>query len=111
MRDGVTREKLRKELNILCFEMEAAGLMDNFPCLVVRGISDYADTHKNKQWQDYAAATAAAYAKELLGITYIHGNVSNEGAEEDIYRGMSFRRESRLICASVRETAGRGAYC
>ncbi len=46
--------------------MEAAGLMDNFPCLVVRGICDYADTHKNKQWQPYAAATAAAYAKELL---------------------------------------------
>ena len=46
--------------------MEAAGLMDSFPCLVIRGICDYADTHKNKEWQPYAAATAAAYAKELL---------------------------------------------
>ncbi|KAE8139545.1 hypothetical protein BDV38DRAFT_280898 [Aspergillus pseudotamarii] len=44
--------------------MEAAGLMDNFPCLVIRGICDYADSHKNKDWQEYAAATAAAYAKE-----------------------------------------------
>ena len=68
MRDGVTREKLRKELNVLCFEMEAAGLMDNFPCLVIRGICDYADTHKNKCWQPHAAAVAAAYAKELLCI-------------------------------------------
>ena len=68
MRHGVTRERLRKELNVLCFEMEAAGLMDNFPCLVIRGICDYSDTHKNKRWQPYAAAVAAAYAKELLCI-------------------------------------------
>jgi nucleoside phosphorylase len=40
--------------------------MDSFPCLVIRGICDYADSHKNKIWQPYAAATAAAYAKELL---------------------------------------------
>jgi nucleoside phosphorylase len=66
LKDGQTRERLRRELNVLCFEMEAAGLMDSFPCLVIRGICDYADTHKNKQWQGYAAASAAAYAKELL---------------------------------------------
>jgi nucleoside phosphorylase len=68
MRDGVTRERLRKELNVLCFEMEAAGLMDNFPCVVIRGICDYADSHENKRWQPHAAATAAAYAKELLYV-------------------------------------------
>jgi len=68
MRYGVTREKLRQEWGIICFEMEAAGLMDNFPCLVIRGICDYSDTHKNESWQPYAAATAAAYAKELLGV-------------------------------------------
>ena len=48
--------------------MEAAGLMNSFPCLVIRGICDYADSHKNDRWQRYAAATAAAYAKEFLGI-------------------------------------------
>jgi nucleoside phosphorylase len=68
MRDGGTRQRLRSELPILCFEMEAAGLMDDFPCLVIRGICDYADSHKNKRWQPYAAATAAAYAKELLNV-------------------------------------------
>lgn len=46
--------------------MEAAGLMNNFPCLVIRGICDYANSYKNKEWQPYAAGTAAAYAKELL---------------------------------------------
>jgi nucleoside phosphorylase len=68
MRDGVTRGKLRQERGILCFEMEVAGLMDNFPCLIIRGICDYSDSHKNKDWQPCAAATAAAYAKELLGV-------------------------------------------
>jgi nucleoside phosphorylase len=68
IKDSETRDKLRKDLGIICVEMEAAGLMDDFPCLVIRGICDYADSHKNKQWQPYAAATAAAYAKELLSI-------------------------------------------
>jgi nucleoside phosphorylase len=66
MKHGATRDQLRREIDVLCFEMEAAGLMDSFPCLVIRGICDYADSHKNKCWQAYAAATAAAYAKELL---------------------------------------------
>jgi hypothetical protein len=68
MRDGKTRERLRHELQVLCFEMEAAGLMDSFPCVVIRRICDYADSHKNKVWQPYAASTAAAYAKELLTV-------------------------------------------
>lgn len=68
MKHGQTRRRLAQELNVLCFEMEAAGLMDSFPCLVIRGICDYSDSHKAKQWQEYAAATAAAYAKELLSV-------------------------------------------
>ncbi|KAL8899297.1 MAG: hypothetical protein Q9207_006267 [Kuettlingeria erythrocarpa] len=59
------REFLYKEFQAICFEMEAAALMD-YRCLVIRGISDYSDSHKNKQWQPYAAATAAAYAQELI---------------------------------------------
>lgn len=66
MKDAILRDKLGKEENVLCFEMEAAGLMNHFPCLVIRGICDYSDTHKNKVWQGYAAMTAAAYAKDLL---------------------------------------------
>jgi nucleoside phosphorylase len=99
MRHGGTRERLRKELDVLCFEMEAAGLMDDFPCLVVRGICDYADSHKNKRWQGYAAATAAAYAKELLSV--IPGNllVSTRTAVETtktIYRGSEFEDEGTI---------------
>ena len=51
---------------MLCFETEAAGLMNHFPCLAIRGICDYSDSHKNKVWQGYAAMTAAAFAKDLL---------------------------------------------
>ena len=66
MRDAKIRDKLSSERGIICFEMEAAGLVNTFPCIVIRGICDYADTHKNDEWQGYAAMTAAAYAKELL---------------------------------------------
>ena len=66
MKDALLRDKFAQENDVLCFEMEAAGLMNQFPCLVIRGICDYSDTHKNKEWQGYAAMAAAAYAKDLL---------------------------------------------
>ncbi|KAM0452050.1 hypothetical protein ACHAPV_009674 [Trichoderma viride] len=67
VKDGETRATMAEELGIVCFEMEAAGLHD-FPCLAIRGICDYSDSHKNKAWQKYSAAVAAAYAKELLSV-------------------------------------------
>ena len=51
-----------------CIEMEAAGVMDQTHCLVIRGIADYADSHKNQHWQPYAAGTAAAFAREFLHV-------------------------------------------
>ncbi|KAI1032370.1 hypothetical protein LB504_013198, partial [Fusarium proliferatum] len=68
IKDAATRDSLFGDTGhqCLCVEMEAAGLMDRFPCLVIRGICDYADSHKNDRWQRYAAATAAAFAVELL---------------------------------------------
>lgn len=66
MRNAKIRDKLAEQKGVLCFETEAAGLMDHFPCLVIRGISDYSDSHANDDWQGYAAMAAAAYAKGLL---------------------------------------------
>ncbi|GFF23679.1 isoform 4 of kinesin light chain [Aspergillus udagawae] len=66
MKDSETRDRLAQQHGILCFEMEAAGLMDGLPTLVIRGICDYCDSHKQKEWQAYAALAAAAYAKWLL---------------------------------------------
>jgi nucleoside phosphorylase len=70
IKSGTYRDEVVRELGekVLCFEMEAAGLMNNFPCLVIRGICDYTDSHKNDRWQRYAAIAAAAYAKELLTV-------------------------------------------
>jgi nucleoside phosphorylase len=62
------RTRIQREHDVICFEMEAAGVCEEYPCVVVRGICDYADSHKNKGWQNYAAATAAACAKVLLSF-------------------------------------------
>jgi nucleoside phosphorylase len=69
VKDAESRDSLDKVYggHLLCVEMEAAGLMNDFPCIVIRGICDYADSRKEKSWQEYAATVAAAYAKELLG--------------------------------------------
>ncbi|KAF3936366.1 Inversin [Dactylellina cionopaga] len=68
VRNAPFRDKLNKEIGgrVLCVETEAAGLLNDFPCIVIRGICDYADSHKNDKWQEHAAAVAAAFAKELL---------------------------------------------
>ncbi|KAI1412032.1 purine and uridine phosphorylase [Hypoxylon sp. FL1857] len=67
IKNATLRDALRdKYVGIICFEMEAAGLMNIMPVAVIRGICDYADSRKNDVWHHYAAATAAAYAKSLL---------------------------------------------
>lgn len=68
IRNMVEQDRLGREFGAKCVEMEAAGLMNDFPCIVVRGICDYADSHKNDVWQEYAAFTAAGFTKELLSI-------------------------------------------
>ncbi|KAF7504338.1 hypothetical protein GJ744_002458 [Endocarpon pusillum] len=88
--DAKFRDKLNKDLggNVLCVVMEAAGIASNFPCLVIRGICDYSDSHKNKDWQEHAAAVAAAYAKELLLI------VQPKRSRETVSSRTYFRRVS-----------------
>ncbi|KAL4966320.1 WD40 repeat domain-containing protein [Aspergillus stella-maris] len=63
MKDALLRDRWAREKSIVCFEIEAAGLIDLFPCL-------------NKVWQPYAAATAACYAKELLHVILGQGVIS-----------------------------------
>ena len=66
MKDAKLRDALARQHEVLCFEMEAAGALADFPCMVIRGISDYCDSHKNDVWHGYAAAAAAAYARQLF---------------------------------------------
>jgi nucleoside phosphorylase len=85
VKDATIRDRLNKDLGgqVLCVEMEAAGLMDSFPCIVIRGICDYADSHKNKDWQEHAAAVAAAFAKELIG--YVQpSDIEGERTAKDV---------------------------
>lgn len=85
IKSGMFRDQLNRDLggNVLCVEMEAGGLMSNFSCLVIRGICDYADSHKNKAWQEYAASVAAALAKEFL--CYVEqGAIKDERSARDV---------------------------
>ncbi|KAF2198209.1 pfs domain-containing protein [Delitschia confertaspora ATCC 74209] len=67
IQDGQLRDQISERCGeALCIEMEAAGVDVNRQCLVIRGISDYADTHKNDTWRPYAAGKAAAFTRELL---------------------------------------------
>lgn len=76
MKDPEVRDRLAKELGIICFEMEAAGIANQLQTLVIRGICDYCDSHKLKGWQGYAALTAAAYTKMLLSAVPVRPNVN-----------------------------------
>lgn len=66
LKDSKKRDDLAGEHGVLCFKIEAVGALTDFPYIVIRGISDYCDSHKNDQWYGYAAAVAAAYARQLF---------------------------------------------
>jgi nucleoside phosphorylase len=66
IKSGEHRDRLARRENIIGFEMEGAGVCDNLPCLIIKGVCDYADSHKHKLWQHYAAASAASCAKAFL---------------------------------------------
>ncbi|UPK90160.1 hypothetical protein LCI18_001095 [Fusarium solani-melongenae] len=66
MKSAAERDRLSKEDGVIAFDMEGAGVWDELPCIIVKGVCDYADSHKNKKWQPFAAATAASAAKALL---------------------------------------------
>lgn len=67
MKSGEHRDTIARENGVIGFEMEGAGVWEDLPCVIIKGVCDYADSHKNKKWQDYAAATAASAAKAFLG--------------------------------------------
>lgn len=66
MRNPRRRDELRDRHDLIGLQMEAAGMMNTLPTGVIRGVCDYGDSHKNKDWQPYAAAVAAVYAHGIL---------------------------------------------
>ncbi|KAG9672490.1 ankyrin repeat protein, partial [Aureobasidium melanogenum] len=102
MRNGLQRDTLARTHKILCFEMEAAGALNDFPCLVIRGISDYSDSHKNDKWHGYAAAVAAAYARELFRHMPVEEVNQCKIAETDVERMIQSLQECEdYILASL----------
>lgn len=110
IKDRVRRRQIVEDVgeDCLCFEMEAAGLMDNMPCLVVRGICDYADHHKNDEWQRYAALAAAAFTKELLrNVDPVHVEGSSE--VQDILRDGQYTGSATYV-GPIKAEAKRDSY-
>ncbi|MGD0567057.1 MAG: hypothetical protein ABSA78_01530 [Candidatus Sulfotelmatobacter sp.] len=71
LKDAAVRDTLRDKYGVRAVEMEASGIADGtwtagLGYIIIRGISDYCDEHKNDVWQGYAAVVAAAYARALI---------------------------------------------
>lgn len=66
MKSGVERDSIAKSEGVIAFEMEGAGICEDIPSVIIKGVCDYADSHKNKKWQPFAAATAACTVKAVL---------------------------------------------
>jgi nucleoside phosphorylase len=84
MKSGYHRDEIAAKEKVIAFEMEGAGVWDNFPTVVIKGVCDYADSHKNKKWQKYAAATAAACMKAFLKDWRVSDRSSQGGADSDL---------------------------
>ncbi|KAL8366316.1 hypothetical protein RB595_004877 [Gaeumannomyces hyphopodioides] len=82
MKSGKHRDAVAKEHDVIAFEMEGAGAWKEVPCIVVKGICDYADSHKNKEWQNFAAATAASVAAAILDRYEVAGGAM-EGVSDE----------------------------
>ncbi|KAK4071765.1 uncharacterized protein Triagg1_6003 [Trichoderma aggressivum f. europaeum] len=112
MKTSKKRDSLRKEWGVLCFEMEAAGLTDEFPFLLIRGVCDYSDSHKDKKWRSFASLTAAAYAKDLLMVLPSQEDgamplaVGSAGEESQVGKGLGVEEasESNRGSETERET-------
>ncbi|KAK4933389.1 hypothetical protein LTR49_000383 [Elasticomyces elasticus] len=66
MKSGIHRDRLIAQEKVIAFEMEGAGVWDQLPTIIVKSVCDYSDSHKNKAWQDFAAATAASCTKAII---------------------------------------------
>lgn len=102
----------RGHTDAICFEMEAAGIVDEIPCLVVRGICDYADTHKQDGWHYYAAAVAAAYGKALLLKIYGEDVREVDSMKETLNEGKYLLTIFTVCCAeqTIRTNTGLNSY-
>ncbi|KIL83643.1 hypothetical protein FAVG1_13126 [Fusarium avenaceum] len=93
VKNAAFRDRVASENGAICFEMEAAGVVNTIPSLVIRGICDYCDAQKNDCWQEYAAATAAAYSKLLLSVVARVEDISLEDLRSPSRLAVGFKRQ------------------
>ncbi|OJJ83550.1 uncharacterized protein ASPGLDRAFT_173020 [Aspergillus glaucus CBS 516.65] len=94
MKSGQHRDAISRKEEVIGFEMEGAGVWDNAPCVVIKGVCDYADSHKSKAWQAYAAATGASAAKAFLEYWR---PVNHEDARKNRHLMIPFGRNPRFV--------------
>jgi nucleoside phosphorylase len=80
--DVAVRDQLAAQYRILALEMEGAGLgssgfLNDLAWFMVRGISDYGDSRRDRVWRRYASLAAAAYVRALLATCLPLARVDN----------------------------------
>lgn len=103
MKSAIHRDEIAKSHNVIAFEMEGAGIFESLPCLIIKGVCDYADSHKNKKWQDYAAVTAACVMKTLLKWYPSSDRRSRPGSTEPTQNMAMFQQTNQDLQRMVRE--------
>jgi nucleoside phosphorylase len=98
MKSGEDRDEIAAREKVIGFEMEGAGVWDELPCVVIKGVCDYADSHKNKKWQGYAAATAAACMKAFLKEWVLTMNLFSDASVQGMYLFSIGRFGVRICC-------------
>ncbi|KAL4935266.1 hypothetical protein BDV06DRAFT_217551 [Aspergillus oleicola] len=94
MKSGQHRDEIVRREKVIGFEMEGAGVWDNIPCIIIKGVCDYADSHKSKLWQAYAAGTGASVAKALLEY-WVPAN--HKDAHRNRYLMIPFSRNPHFV--------------
>ena len=79
LKSGLDRDRIATADELIAFEMEGAGIWEQYPTIVIKSASTYADSHTNRGWQPYAAATAAACMKVFLKRWIIADPSPHEG--------------------------------
>lgn len=102
MKSAAHRDAIASMERVIGFEMEGAGVWNIFPTIVVKSVCDYADSHKDKEWQDYAAAQAAAAAKVMLSKWEA---VGPEAVNQSLEANTVTNVNERLITSDDRENA------
>ncbi|KAL3454410.1 hypothetical protein BJX65DRAFT_301051 [Aspergillus insuetus] len=82
IKSAAYRDQLAVSEDVIGYEMELTGAWENLPCILIKGVADYADSHKSKEWQEYAAASSAACMRALLNLSPVPFGLEESGRDE-----------------------------